>query len=212
MRELTKKQQTRIRKLVCESLEGLGATKIRVETKHSPPEYAVWTKAGRLTIHPYGDWIACRFDDPKAAAKVLNAKGMFDTRLNPCSGKWNFHYDFCNVDPQRIVEYFLCELKPILAEGEQPAFETGYPWRKERMGDDPEGRFVVIGPRAEIVAEYVLQESDANKIVLAPIMMEALEIIASGNTDPDRMVEIAQEALAGRLEVGYDKKDDPENV
>lgn len=39
-------------------------------------------------------------------------------------------------------------------------------------------------------------EHTARLIASSPRMFEALEIIASGNTDPDQMVEIARTALA----------------
>ncbi len=42
------------------------------------------------------------------------------------------------------------------------------------------------------------QEDTANAHLLAaaPDLLDALEIIAAGNTDPDQMVEIAREAIA----------------
>lgn len=46
------------------------------------------TKGGMLLITPYGDWIACRFDDLKKA-KAFVRSGT----LNLYSGKWNWHGD-----------------------------------------------------------------------------------------------------------------------
>jgi hypothetical protein len=49
------------------------------------------TTAGKLTIGPSGNWLACRFDDPDRAAAFLRT-WMNWNNLNPYSGKWNFHY------------------------------------------------------------------------------------------------------------------------
>lgn len=51
------------------------------------------TGAGKLSVGPSGNWLACRFDDPDRAAAFLRAWGAGALHnLNPHSGKWNFHY------------------------------------------------------------------------------------------------------------------------
>jgi len=50
------------------------------------------TQAGKLTISPSGNWLACRFDDPARALTFLRT-WTTSGNLNPYSGKWNFHYD-----------------------------------------------------------------------------------------------------------------------
>lgn len=62
----------------------LGATPCEWHT----PKFALDTIAGRMTVTPYGDWAACRFDDEKLAVKTI-----FFGNLNPFSGKWNWHFD-----------------------------------------------------------------------------------------------------------------------
>lgn len=63
-------------------LRGLGAVEsdrwymLRIETT-----------AGALDFCPQDNWLACRFDDIGRARSVLGS----DLRLNPHSGKWNFH-------------------------------------------------------------------------------------------------------------------------
>jgi hypothetical protein len=42
----------------------------------------------------------------------------------------------------------------------------------------------------------VQDEANARLIAAAPDLLDALETIAAGNTDPDRVVEIAAEAIA----------------
>ena len=56
-------------------------------------EWIVQTKAGPMKAMGYGNWVACRFDDAKRAFEVLKAIPSIGTgRLNPYSGKWNFHF------------------------------------------------------------------------------------------------------------------------
>jgi hypothetical protein len=67
------------------------------------------TRAGLLSVTWYGDWLACMFADPNLAARILPSG---ESRLNQCSGKWNFH--FGRVCAAEALELFLTELKPIL--------------------------------------------------------------------------------------------------
>jgi hypothetical protein len=67
------------------------------------------TRAGLLSVTWYGDWLACLFADPSFAARILPSG---ESRLNQCSGKWNFH--FGRVRATEALELFLTELKPIL--------------------------------------------------------------------------------------------------
>ncbi len=64
------------------------------------------TCAGLLEIHPYEDWIACRFDDVELAkAKVSSGD------LNCYSGKWNWNF----VAPTRHdVDYFINQVDRLL--------------------------------------------------------------------------------------------------
>jgi hypothetical protein len=54
-------------------------------------EFDLDTKFGQLGITPYGDWVACRFEDVERAKAGLPHRFGVD-RLNPFSGKWNHHY------------------------------------------------------------------------------------------------------------------------
>ncbi len=49
------------------------------------------TKLGPLSVTPYADWIACRFHDVERAAKHFGVTRLGCDRLNPHSGKWNWH-------------------------------------------------------------------------------------------------------------------------
>lgn len=56
----------------------------------TPGEWHAWrldTRAGRLDVTPHPTWVACRFVDVAAAKAILGT----DPRLNPHSGKWNWH-------------------------------------------------------------------------------------------------------------------------
>ena len=64
------------------------------------------TAAGLLEIHPYDDWIACRFDDVERA-KAQVSSGY----LNRYSGKWNWNF----VAPTlQDVDFFINEVERLL--------------------------------------------------------------------------------------------------
>ena len=50
-------------------------------------EFLLETKAGTAHVTPLGNWVAVRFEDPEAAAKLVGTSG-----LNTYSGKWNHNY------------------------------------------------------------------------------------------------------------------------
>src|SRR5262245_29140824 len=70
------------------------------------------TLAGLLRIAVDGGNIFCRFDDEKTAAHVLAAVGINTARLNPHSGKWNWH--FGRETAQEAFGAFVRELEPLL--------------------------------------------------------------------------------------------------
>lgn len=65
------------------------------------------TVAGWLSIHAYGDWIACRFSEPERARRVVGT-----SNLNPVSGKWNHHV--FDADPADVLATFGRELAGIV--------------------------------------------------------------------------------------------------
>jgi hypothetical protein len=83
------------------------------------PRFLFHTKAGILTVTLFFEprstpWIACRFEDVKAACKhfgITLGRGMPNTRLNPHSGKWNFQSTYA---PDELVELFKAEVTPLL--------------------------------------------------------------------------------------------------
>lgn len=61
-----------------------------LELTHGPiayREFLLETKAGLAHVTPLGNWVAVRFEDPEAAAKLVGTSG-----LNTYSGKWNHNY------------------------------------------------------------------------------------------------------------------------
>jgi hypothetical protein len=94
VRTILTRWNTEVRKL----LEDRGATLV-AEHKAEPDSligydylrFELETAAGKLTICPSGNWLACQFDDP-ARAVVFLRTWMNWNNLNPYSGKWNFHY------------------------------------------------------------------------------------------------------------------------
>jgi hypothetical protein len=72
-----------------------------------------------LCVRPFDDWIACQWEDVATAKTVLPYR--HDDRLNPFSGKWNFHYGDAMFKTRELTEIciddFLSELRPHLLEG-----------------------------------------------------------------------------------------------
>jgi hypothetical protein len=67
------------------------------ERMHTNDRLELTTHAGTLSVIPYDGWIACRFHDVKAAVALLGYNPACG-RLNPFSGKWNFHFGRCTAD------------------------------------------------------------------------------------------------------------------
>ena len=84
----------------------------------------VKTKAGELRIHfdlrMFGT-IFCRFQDPQAACKVLHGTEKSypgrGQRLNPYSGKWNFH--FGDVKAEHAFSEFESEFNKVRIRADQ---------------------------------------------------------------------------------------------
>lgn len=93
-------------------LTRLGAEKVDREPFQS---YRIRnTVCGPLLVTPFGNWIACRFDDVELAKKVLPHGLQYD-RLNPYSGKWNFT-DSCDAQfaGESSFSSFKYELRKLL--------------------------------------------------------------------------------------------------
>ncbi len=85
------------------------------------------------------------------------------------------------------------------------ATHTPGPWAANDDGlvlgnlDNYEGEAPLVctcGSADDFNMEPALHLANARLIAAAPDLLDALETIAAGNTDPDRMVEIAREAIA----------------
>jgi hypothetical protein len=85
------------------------------------------------------------------------------------------------------------------------ATHTPGPWAANDDGlvlgnlDNYEGEAPLVctcGSADDFNMEPDLHLANARLIAAAPDLLDALETIAAGNTDPDRMVEIAREAIA----------------
>jgi predicted DNA-binding WGR domain protein len=85
--EMLQRERQRLTRLVHQHLLQCGAKVVdHGSLAGSAITFAVQTRAGTLHITPFGNWIACRFQDPAAASCLCNG------HRNPHSGKWNFHY------------------------------------------------------------------------------------------------------------------------
>ena len=73
-------------------------------------ELVLPTVCGSLRVVPYGNWIACRFSDVAAARNRL-PHGPCD-RLNPHSGKWNWH--FAAMTAESAFATFEAEVRRLL--------------------------------------------------------------------------------------------------
>jgi hypothetical protein len=76
-------------------------------------QYKIKTKAGELLVSTNDDTgaVFCRFSDPTAAKNTLNGYGALQ-RLNPYSGKWNFHWS--RMDAEEAFQQFKYELDRVL--------------------------------------------------------------------------------------------------
>lgn len=78
--------------------------------------YEVDTKAGILRMSTHNDdkgdlfSLFTRFEEPGKACAVLSSRKMDGARLNPFSGKWNFHYG-CQLT---LLQSFETDIKNIL--------------------------------------------------------------------------------------------------
>lgn len=69
--------------------------------------FLIDTIAGSMFVHPYENWVACRFLDVARAKKVSPAGS-----LNPFSGKWNWHGDDSSVEGLNDFLTHLCRVVP----------------------------------------------------------------------------------------------------
>jgi hypothetical protein len=76
--------------------------------------YGIDTRAGYLFIFPYYTWIACRFESVERAREHFGVTHIGVDRLNPYSGKWNFHADWNKESVAAMVEQFKREVAPLL--------------------------------------------------------------------------------------------------
>jgi hypothetical protein len=59
-------------------------------------DFIVQTICGELRVHVYEDWYATAFVDTDKAKAHFGVTGIGQGRLNPHSGKWNWHpWDVC---------------------------------------------------------------------------------------------------------------------
>lgn len=116
-RPMSKAKLLKIRRLVCKHLDELGATRHsfpvpNTDPRYEPPHYTMDTKAGLLTIHVYGDWIATCFADDKVARRLLPELPKFN-------GKWNFHFDR-EADANECARQFALNLDRVLLPAHLP--------------------------------------------------------------------------------------------
>ena len=91
---------------IAKVLEAAGA---RVKDISWRVEWVLKTSVGDLVIIPYETWIACQFQDPSAAAKVLYRDHV--SRIHPTNGKWNFHDSYPNRAKAEHVQIVIDELR-----------------------------------------------------------------------------------------------------
>ena len=82
-------------------LRRLGAVECPEATGY--PFTLLCTRGGPLHVHPLDTFIACRFEWPCIA--VGRVSGGLNERLNPCSGKWNWHPDGDHPAPADLARF-----------------------------------------------------------------------------------------------------------
>ncbi len=91
---------------IAQVLEAAGA---QAKNKSWREEWVLKTTVGDLVIIPFEDWIACQFDDPKAASEVLG--GNWAGRLNTANGKWNWHLSYPKRTEAEHIQIVIDELR-----------------------------------------------------------------------------------------------------
>lgn len=66
-------------------------------------EYKINTVVGMLFVAIYEDWVHCCFEDVAAAKAHFKVTGICQHRLNPCSGKWNWHHWDVRLDDVHLT-------------------------------------------------------------------------------------------------------------
>ena len=91
-------------------LHALGATHLHIPAAPNAGNWTLESSFGPLHVSVYDNWVACRFEDVKRAAKVVNC--------NRNTGKWNFHFEkFPSMaDAEARAEYMV---KMLTAAGNQ---------------------------------------------------------------------------------------------
>lgn len=94
----------RFKQAVADYLASKGATTSRFY------DFEIETKAGTLFVSPHDNWIACRFENVEEAKRLLGN----NPRLNPFSGKWNFHYSDETIHTPAPLTDFAMHLERLL--------------------------------------------------------------------------------------------------
>jgi len=72
--------------------------------------FTIDTPAGALNIAVHDNWIETRFND---LAKGIVFTDSINNPCNPCTGKWNFHFE--NLNPDFVLQHFVIYLEKLLA-------------------------------------------------------------------------------------------------
>ena len=111
-RQMTKRAQWKLVKLVREFVLAHGGIEIEtIPIGGLGGRMALQTICGTLHVTPYGNWIACRFYDTDAAVAHFGYQPVHG-RLNPWSGKWNFHFNA--IPAADALAEFEAEVLPLL--------------------------------------------------------------------------------------------------
>lgn len=97
---LRKSEKSYLAKVLAPMLVKIGA----VKHSDSRPEYKINTILGELFIHIQDDWVHCCFENVDAAKRHFGVTGISaNRRLNPYSGKWNWHHWDVRVDDHTLT-------------------------------------------------------------------------------------------------------------
>jgi hypothetical protein len=115
------------------------------------------TMVGPLMLHPMDDgWLAARFTEVERAVTMMNPRRDWTHRLNPISGKWNFHPDLGSakavVEELLLIEQQVSRLLPATIQA-TPAFELSVDLRQTRFGHHL--RFISAVPHARLPDDRV---------------------------------------------------------
>ena len=155
-------------------LQEIGAT----ATQDCSYPWSLATRAGELRVAVYEHWLACRFYDVARAKTELGS----DRRLNPFSGKWNWHFTSPGpevVDSLRHQLAALLPSTPVLGPHVDDAVGMDSPVSMARIQARIDANFAIQSdvPLAEAITTIAARMEDLFGDVPRAMITETVSLV-----------------------------------